>query len=409
MVRDTTRPYKLCTIPDMIVRATFHDQQCTGICLTACSVVDTWELSNPSNYQAMISYIDSGTAVMTTDAKYAIYNPNIPWQAGKSLILFDADKINSINNYDGRKKKSGLNGLFDITLEDDEYETLTGRKPNGSTSINNVIGNMAPGVDVGRVEDFMNKPEENGITSRNTKNAEIVKGRQDITCCFTAPTKSNTLITSQILGKDVVPTYEAASGKFNIDADTRFPSKILPIEYDGIIGYATLHNEICRQSEEFMQVPTKVGNINYHFYQLDSKAYSYYPDILPEVVSSERALQDMVNLTGKVKIVINGMKNMFNADDPEERIEILKKMYANFFLLTKYFTITHISWKTGFISALTPNYNQVLIYASIKNDDVRDGLFTFIPIKKNIGISVAGLDRDEIIDLENIWLNVSKE
>ena len=109
------------------------------------------------------------------------------------------------------------------------------------------------------------------------------------------------------------------------------------------------------------------------------------------------------------KIVINGMKNMFNADDPEERIEILKKMYANFFLLTKYFTITHISWKTGFISALTPNYNQVLIYASIKNDDVRDGLFTFIPIKKNIGISVAGLDRDEIIDLENIWLNVSKE
>ena len=143
MVRDTTRPYKLCTIPDMIVRATFHDQQCTGICLTACSVVDTWEISNPSNYQAMISYIDSGTAVMTTDAKYAIYNPNIPWQAGKSLILFDADKINSINNYDGRKKKSGLNGLFDITLEDDEYETLTGRKPNGSTSINNVIENMA--------------------------------------------------------------------------------------------------------------------------------------------------------------------------------------------------------------------------------------------------------------------------
>lgn len=408
-MRDALRKYYICINPEVIVRAIFKDNQCKTIIAMPASTADKWEISNPSDYQAILSCIDSGTAVLTTREKGAIFLPDSPWKDGQTLRLFNISRAGYINNFDSRLSDDpNIPEVKVISLTDVEYEALTQAPSVSPMDIDAAIGNMTPGMNVGRVsDDFMTKPGYD--PSRNTTSKDIVKGHQDITCCYTAPPKSNAIISANILDRECLPMYDATVNKFTIDVDSRFPSKIIPVVYGEAVGYATLHKDISRQSDEYIQVPTAMGTANYHFYELDNYLYDYYPDILPEVVASNANLHEMVNLTGKVKIAINGMKNMFSADDPEENVEALKKLYENFFLITNFFTITHISWKTGFISALTPNYNQVLIYASIKKKDERDGLFTFIPIKKQIGISVAGLDRDEIIDLEQLWLSETKE
>lgn len=408
-MRDAIKKYCICINPDIIVWAKFNDNRCTGVTAVTAATADKWEISNPNDFSAIMSSIDSGTAVLTSASKGAIFIPNSPWKNRHTLRLFDTRKAGYINNFDSRLVEDSVAGIYRIELTDDEYATLTGVQPSESgVNIDSVIGSMTPGMNVGSVSDnFMNKPEFNN--SQATTSKDIVKGHQDITCSFTAPIKSDALITASVFEKECIPMYDAAVNGFTLDAEKRFPSKVIPVAYGDTIGYATIHRDISRQSDEYLQVATKVGTINYHFYEMNNDAYDYYPDILPEVVASNTNLHGMVNLTGKVKIAINGMKNMFNAGDPEENVEMLKKMYANFFLITKFFTITHISWKTGFISALTPNFNQVLIYASVKKKDLRDGLFSFIPIKKQIGISVAGLSRDEIVELERIWLTESKE
>lgn len=405
-----TKKIIYCDVPNIVVRASFMENKCTGVIPVPTNVVDSWEISNPASFQQMVACVDSGTAVITTDKDVAVYDPTIPWTNKKSLYLMNRDDfLRFIQTTKGECKKGMLDNIseyhYEVEASNSIYSAVADAIGAASTESGINTYNTAQDIQNNATQQEAWRPTPPAGDFMNPAMTELVNGRVDLTCEFMANPKSNALRTAQMLNKRCYPMFPSASDKFKIDADNRYPYKIAPAIYHNTPGYCTMHREIERQVDDYEIVPTTQGTINYNFYTLDCDKYEYYPDVLPDVIASESALQQDVNLSGRVKIVVTGLKNMFVEGEEQAKVDMLKRFYSSFLLCTKYFTITSISWSTGFVTALTPNFNQVLLMACVKKKDDRDGLCSFIPIKKNVGLAVAGLTRDEVNELKQIWVN----
>lgn len=388
----------ICRRPGSYVRVSFFDNKVSGVLCQPLHVVRDWEQSNPDSFNAAISCIDSQTACMIEENDnntVVCYDNSIAWTPGESLYTMSMSELQEIlskKNGSIQPANNMMPGLEELTYEDFVSEDPIQRIISNTTGRMVGAGAASIAADVNamknRADNFMPPP----VT-------EVMAGNQDYTALFAAPKKSNAIITAQILNKDVRMLPDSMIGKLILDTDSRFPTKFIPAIYDNEVGYVTLHKDRV-EPVGFTEIPTVSEELVYRFNPVGVPGFNMYPDVLADVITSESKLQTLVDLSGKIRIAVNGIQNMFATDDEEEKKDILKKIYINYLCSTHFFKITYISWKTGFVQALTPTAKPVLLYAAISKGPAQRSNYTFIPINKNIGINVVGLDAVDLKELQ---------
>lgn len=375
---------KVVIKPQMVVRVSFIDNKPVGLVAMPQETVDQWELSNPQSYQAIISMIDSGQAVVTDKDHVAWYDPNVAWKPFESLKTISPQELDEITHKrSGEFSQTDINmNVYDYSFFDDD--NLTSYERMMQKAIGQMGSEVAPEVSSDVKDDFMNPP--------------IAK--KDESALWVAPKDSKCIMTAKILGQKIYTLPESSLGGFTAEIDSRYPTKYIPTLFNEKLGWSTL-NKDDGVSGKFTEIITDdTEGLVFRFRSIETSGYTLYPDVLSCVLCSNPSIAPNLSLTGRVTVAVSGIANMFSNQDPEEKKDKLISLYKEFFMNSQYFNITNVSWSTGFIQAVTPDYKPVLLYAALRDNEApASDTFTFIPIFKSIGLAVVGLDKDHIDEL----------
>lgn len=226
---------------------------------------------------------------------------------------------------------------------------------------------------------------------------------------FVCANDSPTIISAMAFNQKFFIEPKASVAKFNTYADKRYPCKNLPALYEGKPGYALLvKTAFARASIGGLVIPTEVEGMSYQFFEMNTELFDYKPDVLPETIFHDSALQKHLKMTDKIKVNVKGLSNLFGdvvtnngeeAEKEKEKAAVIVQFFGRFLLNLDYFKITSISAETGWVNAYTVRGTQVLMMACVKTGKERDGILSFIPIKGSLGLAIAGLSVEDYNDL----------
>jgi hypothetical protein len=432
--------------PNTVLRASFFDGECTGLVATEIKAIEGWEQTHPKDYYAIQSMIDSRSAIINEKGYYTVFhNRGIP---ANSQVLYNIPK-EVFKDFDelvnGTQRAGNCPGTYIYTfkLEDGEFK-FNGNTPiidtpegfsiyslikyfskkkgkelpkylkeesNALSSISSMSGVSVTDTMASSNNSYRNLNEQ--VQEKDNEGYDkflsgvrygLTKSRAESMC--NEKSKLNTICKLLVKDKECYVVDKHASDHLKFDMDSRYPYTFVPCIYNDNPSYAALRRGYDI-SQEYNSVPYD-DELFYHIYHLDNEKYEYWPDALPEAIAYESKLQKDIDLTGRAKIVVNGMKSLFTEDNEEDEAkkDMLRKFFAEFLLNTKFFKVTHISSKTGFVTAITKTNKQVLMIACKENRPSSDGLCTFIPIKNGIGIAVVGLTELDVKELADSMYGV---
>ena len=397
-----------CVEANMLVQLDIRrDNTVEGVVTNSVDAVQKWAEIDRDRYNVASSMLDSGTAILLERDRVAVLLLDEPYRQG---VFFEIPKsaFYSTNPevIDGSYKNLLMHNICNAYLVDKNILDYT--------SLRLPVENKPSGWS----EDAMPKPVEtdplvkaateganhtatmNGVDEEGNLSMSIDGGIFNGGCTsaiFMAEQDSIAYITTQMLDRKVSYIQNKNVGDLVIDCDKRIPYKYAPVKFGEKIGYM-----ICDQYEDlpasgdWEAFKSIEANGYYKFYTMTSGPLVFYPDVLADVMSSNLSLCPDVQLGTKAVIVCKGIANMFSTDENKEKKEKIVKVFADFFADSNFFRIMHVSWKTGLITAVTPTYNQVLLYAALKQGTPRISSYqSFIPIKGTLGLMIVGMNKQD--------------
>jgi hypothetical protein len=402
----------------VIVYPEFLNEYAVKVKVQSVDVLNQIEKEDSKKYNDLIAMVDSGTAVVTSENNIAVYDYQEPWSPGDSIYTMARASFEKLfKNNNAKLTDSEIPYFKKLTYEINDGKGNGEQSPEQAPTANTaetlgaafgaMSGNsdMAAGAALNAMatgsaggsatpENFMNRPRED----QSANERQLISGG-DSKALFCSMPGSNSLITAAILRQECKAAPDIMMGDITLDGDKRYPTKYLPTIYQKEAGFVTLHRGNADRAGS-ITIPTRDENYSYHFYKMVTNGLEMFPDVLADVITADSGLQEYVDMTGRVKIVVNGIKGMFSDEDEEEKKDAIKKIYIEFFRKHHYFKIIHISWKTGWVSALTPDYKPVLLCAAMRTGNINVyELKSFIPISRSIGLAVVGFDN---IDMEKM-------
>lgn len=393
------RNFMVCEQPDKVVHISIRENIARNIGVKDLKYFESLELTHPDQYQAYQAKVEDGTAVITSKDKVAVYYYDRPYTPNKTLMLMNRSDYEKLLKDGATREPAEIDFMVDIKAEVDDG--VNGQDAVAAMAMSAMAsGSYATMTHHHFSENSMNPPVDESVGKK-----AFIAG-EDITAVFGAPSGSDVVLVSAILGKACKFFPKSMMGEITIDADKRYPTKYAPAILNKEAGFVTLHkNGVTPMG--CTEVPTVEDDYSYMFYPLATEGLDIYPDVLADVIAADSSLQTFVNMSGKIRIAVNGIKSMFAEDEDEEKKGKIIEVYLKYFRETHYFRILHVSWKTGLVTAITPDAKPVLLCAAIRKGNMYNyDLKSFIPICKSIGLVVVGINN---IDYAKLSGPVNKE
>lgn len=194
------------------------------------------------------------------------------------------------------------------------------------------------------------------------------------------------------------------SGKECVFLDSRFPMSIVPIMYEGDIGYAyyNLSNEhMDRQCDRVIDAGNSLDY--WMFYKIANGKLLFYPDALASVIWEHKLTFTDVDFTDYKAVVNSKFDTLLGSDRTYQFQRDMSHMYKSFFELhDRLFRVMSVDWSTGLVVALSESGRQVLLMAAhgFETDASYSKYMTFIPIKDGYGLAVIGLSSSDVNSIE---------
>lgn len=400
------------------------------------------EISNPDKYKTLQADLDSNMVIMLKPGERAICCFTAKKFKTSHLIKVRDEDLKELGEkFDCRIKPMNKNvetmAVYGESIEYGSDKTILELLGKGaSNSIVGAITAMSGGTPP--THDFMNSP--NGAEASDTiqnereqrikqEEADYVQRQKDavhttdvnkvmpadmirgglVDSAFICAKDSPAIISAMAFNQKFFIEPKASVAKFNTYADKRYPCKNLPALYEGKPGYALLvKTAFARASIGGLVIPSEVEGMSYQFFEMNTELFDYKPDVLPETIFHDSALQKHLKMTDKIKVNVKGLSNLFGdvvtnngeeAEKEKEKAAVIVQFFGRFLLNLDYFKITSISADTGWVNAYTARGTQVLMMACVKTGKERDGILSFIPIKGSLGLAIAGLSVEDYNDL----------
>ena len=258
-----------------------------------------------------------------------------------------------------------------IDIEEDEGEEV---------KLEGAVGNMAGGESVEATESKYESHYESLEDTQEIPGASIAL--RDENAMPIVEETSMTEASLDMLNVKHTSVSKEVIKRFGMDFDTRIPNYYVAGIYNGRSGFIVHTKQSGTQNEYYIPEEDKLNpGYEYHFYPMDVEGLKVQPEILIDMLAKHRDVCKDVKFDDKAMLFLNKVDGLFDNDDIKARRDEITNDFYQFFMRYPEFRITYISWDTGYVTALTPEKEQVLIIAANRTGNISKRSFnTFIPV-----------------------------
>lgn len=203
----------------------------------------------------------------------------------------------------------------------------------------------------------------------------------------------------------------------NITIDKRIPMRVVPMVTSDKHGYAfpkKVNSDEKVVSDRCIPVATRVPGIYWMFYEMarseeiSTHEIQFICSALIEYIDSKSMSFDL-SKSGVAASVVNSLGTVideigYDTSDKEKVIDIYRKFFEE--TGKGLFRPMKISYKSGFVIAMTRSATQVLLASVIINSNIDYSKYpehiTVIPLEENYGLLVVGAEPTDISMVERV-------
>lgn len=208
----------------------------------------------------------------------------------------------------------------------------------------------------------------------------------------------------------------------NITIDKRIPMRVVPMVTDDKHGYAypkKVKSEEKVVSDKCIPVATREPGIYWMFYEMkravdiETQEFQFICNILIEYINSNSMSFDL-SKSGVVAGVASSVSTAideigYDTSNKQEAIDVYRKFFEE--TGKGLFRPMKVSYKSGFVIAMTRGNTQVLLTSVIiNNSNVEWSQYpehiTIIPIGGEFGLLIVGAEPSDISDIERVMSRV---